>query len=263
MTSDGAPNGHHGLFSAPRGAVLGLGYVIPREIDVFTTGRLLVVADLIRRVLEDLHGAQVLAAVLTADAEILEWMGTYVSTVRPPSGVFASPEVAGEAFGRPLSLLIAPDCGAELEPWLLETAVVPVAPVHTVAPGLLDDQDPATLRYVLAQQPYGHDLVLTPAAVEHAGAELAVWRDRMREWSRWPSRPVPESWRARVLTALNDNLDITTVLAHMHEIAGDITAAAGAKFETFAFLDRILGVDLVRDLARTPSTPITRREVRR
>jgi hypothetical protein len=53
-----------------------------------------------------------------------------------------------------------------------------------------------------------------------------------------------------VIAALDDDLDVARLVAMMGEleIAEDIEA--GAKFEAFAFLDRVLSVDLTRDLGR-------------
>ncbi|MGW3654474.1 hypothetical protein ACWD6R_01570 [Streptomyces sp. NPDC005151] len=48
--------------------------------------------------------------------------------------------------------------------------------------------------------------------------------------------------------ALVDDLGVDAVLDLLADVAGRSDVLAGAKFETFAHLDRVLGLDLVRDV---------------
>ena len=63
--------------------------------------------------------------------------------------------------------------------------------------------------------------------------------------------PIPPAWRAAAIAALDDNLDVTRVVEMMSELEGAEGVEPGAKFEAFAYLDRVLAVDLSRDLGRT------------
>jgi len=47
------------------------------------------------------------------------------------------------------------------------------------------------------------------------------------------------------------NLDIGTVLALLNGLAVDETAPPGPRFETFVYADRVLGLDLPRDIGRS------------
>jgi cysteinyl-tRNA synthetase len=118
------------------------------------------------------------------------------------------------------------------------------------APAPYPEPDPATARFALARLPYKQQLEMTSALLEDAQSILDRWRDRVAQWSRHPSHPIPSDWRTAVIAALDDDLDVARLVAMMGEleIAEDIEA--GAKFEAFAFLDRVLSVDLTRDLGR-------------
>jgi hypothetical protein len=64
------------------------------------------------------------------------------------------------------------------------------------------------------------------------------------EWAGSPSRPIPSRFREQAEASLADDLDTAAVLRLLDEIEADQTVADGAKFETFAFLDRVLGLGL-------------------
>lgn len=67
-----------------------------------------------------------------------------------------------------------------------------------------------------------------------------------------PSRPVPDQVRGRLRGAWEDDLDVAAVLRVLEWVGTDPDLADGARFETYAYADRLLGVDLARDLGRTP-----------
>jgi cysteinyl-tRNA synthetase len=58
-----------------------------------------------------------------------------------------------------------------------------------------------------------------------------------------------EYW-SRIISALDDDLATPTALRVMRELAEDQQIQAGAKFETFASADRVLGLDLVSLIGR-------------
>ena len=51
-----------------------------------------------------------------------------------------------------------------------------------------------------------------------------------------------------VADALGDDLDTATALRTLDELAGNPEVPDGVKFETFAAADRLLGLDLARDV---------------
>jgi hypothetical protein len=243
---------------ASRGAMLTLGCALPADTATVTLVRVLLVGDVVRRILEDLHDVQVMSAVLSDDPKILERIGPHMSTVRPPIGVFDSAAAARTALGRHPDILIAPPHSAEDHPLYripAATTVVRVAPVHWVAPGLHCEPDPATVRYAFTQAPYEYELVLTNAMLDHSAAQLDRWRHRMSDWSRSVSRPIPPWWRTHMIAALDNDLDLAAAAERMNRLEDSATVEPGAKFEAFAFLDRILAVDLARDLGRLSRHP--------
>ncbi len=82
-----------------------------------------------------------------------------------------------------------------------------------------------------------------------ADEALRGWRQRVAEWAKSPSRPVPRHIAEPVQAAFGD-LDTVSVLSLLRGLALDADGAAGAKFEAFVYADRILGLDLARDIGR-------------
>ena len=54
----------------------------------------------------------------------------------------------------------------------------------------------------------------------------------------------------RISEALDDDLDTPTALVALGELEKEAELPAGSKFETFAWVDRILGLDLARDIGK-------------
>jgi cysteinyl-tRNA synthetase len=61
---------------------------------------------------------------------------------------------------------------------------------------------------------------------------------------------VSEPHVRRLRAALDEDLDTPTALVTLADLEKDPDVAPGAKFETFAWADRVLGLDLVRDVGR-------------
>jgi cysteinyl-tRNA synthetase len=53
-----------------------------------------------------------------------------------------------------------------------------------------------------------------------------------------------------IVACFDDDLDTPSALVRLDELARDASVADGAKFEAFAYLDRVLGLDLVREVGR-------------
>ncbi|MDX3579790.1 MULTISPECIES: hypothetical protein [unclassified Streptomyces] len=109
------------------------------------------------------------------------------------------------------------------------------------------DPDPAVLRLALLAVERTEPLRLDAAALDEARDTLARWRRAVADWARRPSRPVPDEVRARLRTAWEDDLDLPGVLQVLRwtEDAGP-ELPDGARFETFAYADRLLGLELTR-----------------
>lgn len=106
------------------------------------------------------------------------------------------------------------------------------------------DADPLALRLGLL------DLPLSESAVSpNAGEVLRAWRADVARWSRSPGAPPSRPHIDSAIAAFRE-LDTPSGVAVLRSVAADNQIAPGAKFETFAYLDRVVGVDLARDLGR-------------
>ncbi|MFF4395339.1 hypothetical protein [Streptomyces sp. NPDC001480] len=108
--------------------------------------------------------------------------------------------------------------------------------------------DPAVLRLALLAAPHGTSLRLDADALDEAARSLARWRRAVAGWARKPSRPVPEEVRGRLRTAWENDLDVPGVLGVLRWVEAEPGLPDGARFETYAYADRLLGLDLVRDI---------------
>jgi cysteinyl-tRNA synthetase len=104
--------------------------------------------------------------------------------------------------------------------------------------------DPLALRLKLLELPSGQ------TAIGDGGeAALLRWRAAVAQWAKSPGAPLSQSHAESALTALAD-FDTARAIDVLRDVEADNQVAAGAKFETFAFLDRLFGLDLARDLGR-------------
>ncbi|MFF3334909.1 hypothetical protein ACFYWX_36130 [Streptomyces sp. NPDC002888] len=220
------------------------------------TLRVLLVADLLVRALE--LGGTPVRALLTGEHNRAELRaGATALGIRP----FEDTRDAGLREAQILH--VVGESGAA--PDGVRIAVAPVEaphPGHPPAPdpagllpgapgslGSLPDNDPAVLRLALLSRPRSAPVRLDVQALEEAHVTLLRWRRAVAEWARRPSRPVPEEVRERLRTAWEDDLDlpgVLEVLRWVEEAGPDLPE--GARFETYAYADRLLGLELTRDL---------------
>lgn len=120
------------------------------------------------------------------------------------------------------------------------SAVVEVYPIH---------DDPLVLRLALLSAPSDRELTLGHGAIDDAADTLERWRDAVASWAEQPSVPAPKNAVVALREALADGLDTAALIAGLREAeAADLTP--GAKFELFAYADRVLGIDLARQVGR-------------
>jgi cysteinyl-tRNA synthetase len=112
--------------------------------------------------------------------------------------------------------------------------------------------DPLALRLALMQNRYRQQMNLTWDALSAAHTTLLRWRARVAEWATSPSAAMPPDVVGGITSALAEDLDIPRAILLLRELERDDAIAPGAKFEVFAYLDRVLGLDLARDVGRTP-----------
>ncbi|MFJ7266710.1 hypothetical protein ACIQV3_08585 [Streptomyces sp. NPDC099050] len=130
-----------------------------------------------------------------------------------------------------------------------------------LAPGPLDGlapagTDPLAVRLLLLGHAHRTPVTVTGAGLAEARRTLGHWRQQVADWAQEPSRPIPADVLRQAQATLADDLGVPVVLDLLRSVAGRADVPAGAKFETFAFLDRILGLDLAREVGHQHrSTP--------
>ncbi|MER7715984.1 hypothetical protein ABTX99_03385 [Streptomyces flaveolus] len=129
-----------------------------------------------------------------------------------------------------------------------EGVTLAVAPVDPARPDPLADADPYALRLALLERHRSTPVRLDATALGDAGTTLTRLRRAVAAWARQPSRPVPDDVRDRLRAAWEDDLDIPALLRVLRRVETDPAVADGARFETFAHADRLLGLALTRDV---------------
>jgi hypothetical protein len=220
--------------------------------------RVLLVADLLARTAE-LTGLQVLttleisgppvdqAAALESDANAL---GIHPPTARTSAHDAPSP------LGGPIDVHLLSQ-GASLDQGQ-GGLVVSVGAAHLGGTDSRADapagrlpagqgHDPLAVRLALMSFPSHQPADLADDGLSGARETLASWRQQVAGWAESPSQPMPVHIADAASAAFND-LDTVSALALLRGLAPDASVPAGAKFETFVYADRILGLDLARDI---------------
>ena len=100
--------------------------------------------------------------------------------------------------------------------------------------------------------PYGlgHRLAwLAGTSLEEAEAELATWRRLVAGWAEEPSRPMCAEVQQELLGALADDLRTADAVAALRRSL-ELGLPGGCLFETWAWADRMLALDLAADVGR-------------
>jgi hypothetical protein len=110
--------------------------------------------------------------------------------------------------------------------------------------------DRLALRLALLSRSHRQPVKLTHAALADATESLGRWRRGVAEWASQPSRPIPPETAGRIRDAFDEDLNTVAALDLLHDVESGHDMPAGAKFETFVFVDRVLGLELARDIGR-------------
>jgi hypothetical protein len=100
--------------------------------------------------------------------------------------------------------------------------------------------------------PYGlgHRLAwLAGAALDEAETELAEWRRLVAGWAEEPSRPICAEVQQDLLAALADDLRTADAVAALRRSL-ELELPGGCLFETWAWADRLLALDLAAEVGR-------------
>jgi len=112
-----------------------------------------------------------------------------------------------------------------------------------------NEHDPLAVRFALISFPFHQPTDLTGSVLAEARETVGDWRRRVAQWAEQPSRPIPAHLAETLRAALAD-LDTPSAIALLRELVPDASVPAGAKFETFLYVDRILGLDLPREIGK-------------
>jgi cysteinyl-tRNA synthetase len=110
--------------------------------------------------------------------------------------------------------------------------------------------DPLALRLFFLGGRYRQQMNLTDDSLAAADKRLARWRGRVAEWAESPSAAMNEAYVQRIYAAFAADLDTPSALVALGELEKDESVAPGSKFETFVHVDRLLGLDLARDIGK-------------
>lgn len=243
-----------GTYAEVRPARPGLLRVCAHVPEPDLTGlRVLLLADLLARAAE-LRNLQVFTALAsggqTAGQPALERAAEALG-IHPPAAR-TGPNDAETSLGGRIDVRLS---GSRADD-RLGGLVVLVGAAHThqadaAAGDLLagHEHEPSAIRLALMSLPYTQPADLTTKVLADADSTVARWRLRVAEWAELPSRPMPSQIEATV-RGIFDDLDTVSALALLRNLASDEDVPAGARFETFVYADRILGLDLPRDIGR-------------
>jgi hypothetical protein len=167
--------------------------------------------------------------------------------IHPPQGTLAAP--VDPLAGIPLF-----DVGIGLASEASNSDVTDLARmwVH-VAAGHLEaelGEEPLAVRLTLMRHRYWEPVPSGGAAASEDTETLVRWRALVARWAQSPSGAMSREHVDAVTGALGNDLDTGTALRALNELAGDPEVPDGAKFETFAAADRLLGLDLARDVGQ-------------
>lgn len=108
----------------------------------------------------------------------------------------------------------------------------------------VDICEPLALRLALLDSRHGAPLAVDRPAIQSAEATLKRWRTAVAEWATSPGAPMSARYHQQISDAFDDNLAIPAALQALRDLEVDESVSGGAKFETFAYADRLLGLDL-------------------
>ena len=218
--------------------------------------RMLLMADVLFRIAE-LSGLQVVTVLATAGAPPAALEQTVAALDLHPLAVAGSAGEADAVLGGRAHVRVAASAARRGDGG--DEVVIGVGPAddltpdgRAASPGAYRGTagDPLALRLALLRCPYRQTARLTEAALAEAEDTVSRWRHAVAKWATEPSRPIPAETAHGISVAFDNDLDTVAALDVLVNLESDGEAPAGAKFETFAFADRVLGLELVREIGR-------------
>ena len=205
-------------------------------------------ADLLRRTADVSRLLPLVSDFLPVDADMAELRSACAAlNIHPPRDTFIGPATALAALAgiAPFDVGIAVGKPGEIADsarlW------IEVAAGHDVAE---DATEPLSARLRLLRLRYGDPAPAGGGGNGEVREALTRWRSLVAQWARSPSGAMSRPHAEAISDALADDLDTPTALRVLAELADDRDVPDGVKFETFAAADRLLALDLARDIGK-------------
>ena len=225
-----------------------------------TNLRVLLVADVLHRVVKDLHAGHVQLAVArpttateTDDRLRLALPFTpEMFGIRPSLGVGDCLDPAAVLLGRGCDVIVESTTGAQVSGHHFGRSDAPLAlrVGEVTEPVPAQGREPLAIRLALLRHLRGEPVSLEPATLDQAEQTLRDWRRSVAAWAEHPSAPMHPTTVESARAALDDNLDVPAVLGLLPQLIDNPALPPGAKFETLVFLDQVLALDLARDVGQ-------------
>jgi len=182
--------------------------------------------------------------------------------IHPPAHTLTEPFEAGQLAGQFPDGMREPlfDVGVRAAGEKPEAAVEALAghwiEVAGAAAGPADGEtvelgeEPLAVRMKLMRRGYREELTADLSPRDGENGDLARWRELVAGWARSPSGAMSRRHADAITAAFADGLDTPAALRELAALAADASVPDGVKFETFAAADRLVGLDLARDVGR-------------
>jgi len=216
----------------------------PPDQDI-TGLRVLLVADLLTRTAEmrNMQAITVLATTHDDTGDLGQLAGAL--GIHPPAGQASDADVE-KLLGGPADVRVIASQDGQDGQVGQDGLVAFVGAARMSQPPA---REPLAIRLVLLSSPYYEPADVTEAALATAHDTLGRWRKEVARWAESPSKAIPADLARRLRIAIDD-LDTVSMLAFLDDLAADAGVPPGVKLESFAFADRVLAVDLARDIGK-------------
>jgi hypothetical protein len=206
-------------------------------------------ADLLRRVADISQLLPLVSDFLPADADVAALREACDAlNIHPPRDTFLGPASALSGVP-PFDVGIAATAPGEIDGSARLWARVP-GDAGTVDAGALPMELGGRARLRLLWHGYGDPLANGGGSGGDAAETLSQWRSLVAHWAQSPSGAMSRPYAGAITGAFADDLDTPAALQVLAKLAGDPGVPDGVKFETFAAADRLLGLDLARDVGK-------------
>ena len=225
-----------------------------------TNLRVLLVADVLHRVVKDLHAGHVQLAFVgpstateTDDQLRLALAFTpEMFGIRPSLGVGDCLDPAAVLLGQGCDVIVEPTTDARVSTPHFGQADAPLIlrVGEVTGPFSVQGREPLAIRLAMLRHLPGEPVSLGPATLDQAEQTLRGWRRSLAAWAEHPSAPMHRATVESARAALDDNLDVQTVLGLLPQLIENPAVLPGTKFETFVFLDQVRSLDLARNVSQ-------------